>query len=506
MRTAKVVAREHHLRCGVRLRAVTNTAVEPLATTAPRSEQHVTANRTPAVAPAGRSVAVSTSVWGDGETDSRYSTWFELRCDESSWETASAHGCFSPNPHRKRYRMRNLYAMCPMNVAPPELVEQVLELVRMRSLRRAQIEWESFTTEFLDRAATCLTLQDAHDLIREMLTRLADGHSFLRTASDMEGRDLPLDAGLRLHNVEPVVIDVYPDSPAARQGLRMGDRITRVEDQPVTADNWQRLRRAALSAGSMLDIETLGRPRSCTLVGGISLPMLPPEGRLVAPGVGLIDLPGHDGNGTLSDGQRYDGMLASLLRRFERAGAARWIVDLRRCDGGNMWPLLAGLVPLLGQGTYGAFVDPVADTWLDWGFDGTALRVTNRRDPSETYQMMEVPSMQPLDNQDAPVALLTSPVTSSSGEAVLISFLGRAKTRTFGQPTGGLTTSNNLHVLLDGSWLLLAENLEADRNDVVREGRIEPDFDVEIDWSLFGLESDPCIQAALGWLELKDDM
>jgi peptidase S41-like protein len=35
-----------------------------------------------------------------------------------------------------------------------------------------------------------------------------------------------------------------------------------------------------------------------------------------------------------------------------------WIVDLRDNRGGNMWPMIAGLGPILGEGVLGAFVGP----------------------------------------------------------------------------------------------------------------------------------------------------
>lgn len=44
-----------------------------------------------------------------------------------------------------------------------------------------------------------------------------------------------------------------------------------------------------------------------------------------------------------------------------------WIVDLRGNGGGNMWPMIAGVGPVLGEGTAGAFVDPDDNVTL-WGY------------------------------------------------------------------------------------------------------------------------------------------
>ena len=390
--------------------------------------------------------------------------------------------------------------MSKQHVTPRELVDQALEIVRTRSIKRSEIDWPTLAAKMLQQVDNVKTLDEAHEVIRALLARLDDGHSFLRTTGDMASTEEPRHSGMRLHQEVPVVIDVRPDGPAERVGIRIGDRIVRVGDEPVSPDNWRRLRKHALRAGSNLGVEKEEGTRELILANGVARTHPEPAGFITASQVGLLDLPGHDGDGTLGEGRSYGALLSELLHDLEHRGARAWIIDLRRCDGGNMWPLLAGLVPLLGVGRYGSFVDPVDDIWFDWAFDGQALTVINRSERSESYLMAEVPDWMPLRKQRSPVAVLTSAVTSSSGEAVLISFLGRDRTRTFGGPTGGLTTSNNLHVLLDGSWLLLAESLEADRKDNIYRGRIEPDETIEIDWRRLLTQEDPVIDAATHWL------
>ena len=59
------------------------------------------------------------------------------------------------------------------------------------------------------------------------------------------------------------------------------------------------------------------------------------------------------------------------MRAADRDHLAGWIVDLRHNRGGNMWPMVAGLGPLLGEGRAGAFVDPDGGaTW--WGYQDNA--------------------------------------------------------------------------------------------------------------------------------------
>src|SRR5690625_5507127 len=98
--------------------------------------------------------------------------------------------------------------------------------------------------------------------------------------------------------------------------------------------------------------------------------------------------------------------------------------------------------------------------------------------------MHEIPEWKPLQNTDAPVVVLTSRVTSSTSEAVTISYRGRTNTRLIGETTGGLTSANNLHTLSDGACLLLAEAYEADRLDRIYEAGIEPDDEISVNWHL----------------------
>src|SRR5688572_20479446 len=45
------------------------------------------------------------------------------------------------------------------------------------------------------------------------------------------------------------------------------------------------------------------------------------------------------------------------IQRQDRADLSGWIVDVRQNTGGNMWPMLAGVGPVLGEGLAGYFVD-----------------------------------------------------------------------------------------------------------------------------------------------------
>lgn len=151
-----------------------------------------------------------------------------------------------------------------------------------------------------------------------------------------------------------------------------------------------------------------------------------------------------------------------------------WVVDLRDNGGGNMWPMLLGLGPLLGDAK-GA--DPVGMFLLagkrqPWAYRDGAIwsdgkEVVGSRNTRYT-----------LRNPGAPVAVLFGPRTASSGEASVLAFRGRAASRSFGQPSAGYSTANATPRLPDGSLLLLTRSVMADRNGIGDGNRLQPDVTV----------------------------
>jgi carboxyl-terminal processing protease len=144
-----------------------------------------------------------------------------------------------------------------------------------------------------------------------------------------------------------------------------------------------------------------------------------------------------------------------------------WIVDLRHNSGGNMWPMIAGAGPLIGEGTSGYFVYPDFDP-RSWEYrNGTAYI------GSSALQTVDAPYRM---RQARPrVAVLIDDNTSNSAEAVVIAFKGRSDTRFFGTQTCGMTTSNATFNVFQGGQLNLAVARFADRDSQPYRGPIQPD-------------------------------
>ena len=389
-------------------------------------------------------------------------------------------------------------------VPPPgEYLGAAFQIIANASLKRSEVDMTALELLVAARASELESVADAHAAIKDILSQLNDNHSFLLTAEQAQFTPAPDSAGWRLHWEKPVIIDVTAGGPADRAGVRPGDLLCEVNGQPVSGDNWHSHFRNALAAGAPLVVEKPdGTVNRLNLERGFKQVPSQPQIRMANDSIGLLDLPGHLGDGSFPDGTNYGSIVRNGLQELEAAGVSSWVVDLRRCDGGNMWPILAGLTPLLGTGTYGYFVDPIADKWWGWQFDGKNL-ASVAPDSDETYIMANVPNWSPLELPDVRVAVLTSRVTSSSGEAVTIAFTGREDTKFFGEPTGGLTSANNRHVLADGAELYLAETFGADRLRRIYESGIAPDELLVVDWANLGTTQDLALSAALRWLTAK---
>jgi carboxyl-terminal processing protease len=182
--------------------------------------------------------------------------------------------------------------------------------------------------------------------------------------------------------------------------------------------------------------------------------------------IGYIKVPGYSGNdNALSIG------LQDKIKQQDSESIIGWIVDLRGNTGGNMWPMLAGVGPILGYEVAGYFIDPNENA-SDWHYNnmGSSAYGVN---PVTT-----VPNPYSLIHYLPKVAVLTDQQTASSGEAIAVAFINRPNTRSFGTSTCGLSTANAGYNLSDGATLQLTVSVMADRNKNKKGGPLVPDVTV----------------------------
>ncbi len=240
--------------------------------------------------------------------------------------------------------------------------------------------------------------------------------------------------------------------------------------------DWTVLREYAFrtAAGAVTEADTYGAIQSALAAIGDGHSRFIPAGMAVVdtsianpeptamvldglPGVGgrfgYVSVPAFSGGGAPADALATT--YHRLIEGVDTLGVCAWIVDLRGNTGGNMWPMVAGLGPILGDGVLGYFIDPdsVVDTWT-YADGASALDGTVLARADSPYELLE---------PDPPVAVLADQRTGSSGEATFIAFKGRPESWSSGVRTYGLTTANRGFALSDGAILVLAVSRMADR-------------------------------------------
>ena len=232
------------------------------------------------------------------------------------------------------------------------------------------------------------------------------------------------------------------------------------------------------------------RPQSAAAFGGEGAENPRAAVHVQATGVGYIAIPAYNGGDDLAAESyvrdAYDSLAVAIANG---AGTCRWIVDLRTNTGGNMWPMLGALRTFVGEDGLGAFVTA--------GVSGPLWYAGDRVDVSPPAMLASLDS--------ANVAVLVGPRTASYGEAVAISFIGRARTRTFGLPTAGLSTGNIPVSLPDGAMLVVTTAVDADRSGKqYGEGIVPDEVIARASGDAPGDQViDPQMQRAQAWLESR---
>jgi C-terminal processing protease CtpA/Prc len=132
-----------------------------------------------------------------------------------------------------------------------------------------------------------------------------------------------------------------------------------------------------------------------------------------------------------------------------------------------MWPMVAGIGPLLGDGVFGYFIDPTGlENVLEYR-DGASS------DNGVIQQRVDAPYR--VRRRLPRVAVLTDNATASSGEATALAFRGRPDARSFGMPTCGLSTAVENYPMSDGAMLNLAISVMADRTRAKYGANVAPD-------------------------------
>jgi len=217
------------------------------------------------------------------------------------------------------------------------------------------------------------------------------------------------------------------------------------------------------------------------------------DGEIVGARYGYLRVPTFGGNNDqavlLADSLQF------LVRVLDARTPCGWVIDLRHNLGGNMWPMLIGVGPLLGAVSVGSFVDADGGV-LGWWYEN-GLAGASPAGYRNTYMGMSG-APYTLRVPNPAIAVLTDSLTASSGEAIVVAFRGRPQTRSFGGATYGVPTGNTVFRLSDFAMLVMTVVVEADRTGKQYETAIPPD--VAIPQTGGPATDDATVLAATSWL------
>lgn len=218
-----------------------------------------------------------------------------------------------------------------------------------------------------------------------------------------------------------------------------------------------------------------------------------PIAQTIGKDIGYILIPGNDD----FSNKRIDSITSSIKKEIAKVSGKNikgWIIDLRNNTGGNMYPMLAGLSKLIGDGKAGSFVSAKGVSSGSWSIKNGALFYETTRVSAVENEGYPVPL-------NIPIVVLIGPYTASSGEMTAISVKGRKNSILIGEPSAGYTTVNTGFRLNSYSGLNLAIDYAADRNDHLYPKRITPDIMVKEGDNFENLNEDLKIKQALLWLK-----
>lgn len=207
-----------------------------------------------------------------------------------------------------------------------------------------------------------------------------------------------------------------------------------------------------------------------------------PEYQLIDQNIGYISVPGFSSSNK-ELGNEFALKIHDMIKKLDSENNIKgWIVDLRSNTGGTMYPMIAGLGNLTGEGILGYFAEN-NNKKTPWFYQKGKIVYYEIKEPYS------------LKNPDQKTAVLIGPKTASAGEITAIAFIGKHNTKLFGQPTRGLTTGNKVFPLSDGRNLVLSSSYDMDRNGKAYQRKISPDVFVES-----SPDKDMDIEAAKSWI------
>ncbi|WP_171037001.1 S41 family peptidase [Maribacter algarum] len=196
----------------------------------------------------------------------------------------------------------------------------------------------------------------------------------------------------------------------------------------------------------------------------------------------------------VGDNQKMSNDIQNAVCELVEKGAKKWIIDLRFNGGGNMFPMVEGIAPIIGDGIVGGTKGATEDEssiWQikdgDFYYDEQNVAIENKCPITEVQK----------------IAVLTSVYTASSGEALAVILKHRPKTRFFGNKTLGMTTATDYTQIDSLTAMMISVSYYKDRESNVYRDYVDVDEVVTFKPET-ALNKDEGVNQAIEWLKLKN--
>lgn len=335
------------------------------------------------------------------------------------------------------------------------------------------VDWAAVRDEFAPRAAAARTDAGFYELVGQMVNRLGDDHSRFLPPSAAQRQDeltsgreeqvgigvitLPLSDSLLIQHV-------FPDSPAARAGLRPRDRIVTIDgffyaQRDIQGPEGSKVRLTVVRPGS--------DSRDIVIVRRRVEGLIEPTARRLPNNIGYLNI-------TTLWVSDMDKLVSQTLTSISGPTPLDGlIVDLRSNPGG--WrSVLTGILSHFVGGEVGSFTSRKGDL---------PLTIDSRSTP---------------DLRGIPIVVLIDGGTASYAELIAAVLQRQAGAVVIGAPSAGNTETIYSYELTGGARLWVAQEGFRLRDGSVLEGvGVQPDITLLDDWTRFSEVDDPGINLAV---------
>jgi C-terminal peptidase prc len=322
-------------------------------------------------------------------------------------------------------------------------------------------------------------------LMHGVVASLDDNHSYFLSPEEAraEGQDyqgmgeyvgigILSDQNVEKHYV--YVLQVLPDSPAQKAGIKAHDHILTVDGQPVIdaqGNPFLSSLRGPAGSNVTLTVQTPGAALRTLVVTRARLSTSSPIESRILPGnkrIGYILIP------TFFEEDMGD-RVRNALRQLMKGGQLDGLIVDMRINNGGAYPVLMTNLGFFTTGNVGSLIDRQG-----------------------THQALSAQAERIGNSQTAPIMVLIGPSTQSYAEVYAGVLRAKGRARLVGQRSAGNIETLHGHDFEDGSQAWIAEETFRLPNGGNWEGQgLTPDISIEKGWDEYTSENDPVISAAV---------